>query len=129
MYSIRRFGVIRTATIVAVMYLVVTAVIFVPIVIVSGLASLAFGGQAMAAAVGFLIAGVILAIFYGAVGWVFTAIACLLYNAVAGWVGGIEFQLEAVAPPPPPPTWAPMTPTAPVNPIEQAKPAEQPPAE
>ena len=109
MYSIRRFGVVRTATIVAVMYLIVTAVIVVPIAIVGGIAAAA-SGEGMQIVMGIVVTGLILGAVYGAVGWVFTALACLLYNVAAGWVGGIELQLEAVAPPTPP-TWAAGTPT------------------
>lgn len=32
-------------------------------------------------------------IFYGLIGAVFSAFAALLYNLVAGWVGGIELEL------------------------------------
>jgi len=101
MYSIRRFGVVRTATIVAVMYVIIIAIFFIPIALIGGLVGVGIGGgasQGGAALFGILIIGVIVALFYGAVGWVFTAIACLLYNAAAGMVGGIHIQLEAVAP-------------------------------
>jgi hypothetical protein len=49
--------------------------------------------------------GVFVVLFYGILGWVFTAIACAVYNIVAGWVGGIEVQVEQVTPPTPPPAW------------------------
>ena len=98
MYSIRRFGVVRTATIVAVMYLFVTAVIVVPIVILGGIAALV-GGQGAEVVVGITVTGLIIGALYGAMGWVFTALACLLYNLAAGWVGGIELQLDTVVPP------------------------------
>jgi len=59
---------------------------------------------------------------YGIVGWIFTAIACLLYNFAAGMIGGVEIQLEAVQPPPPPPVWsgyqAPAAPPPPAPPTE-----------
>jgi hypothetical protein len=103
MYSIRRFGVVRTATIVAVMYLIVTAVIVVPIVVLGGIAAV-LGGQGGAVVVGIAVTGLIIGAIYGVMGWVFTALACLLYNLAAGWVGGIELQLEAVAAPATP-TW------------------------
>lgn len=100
MFRIRRFGVIRTANIVAAMYLVVIAVIFVPILaLVSAIG--ARSGLGGGGGVGVLIFGLVASVLYAAVGWVFTAIACALYNALAGVVGGIEFQLEAVEPPPP----------------------------
>jgi hypothetical protein len=34
-------------------------------------------------------------VFYGAMGFVFGAIGALLYNLLAKWVGGFEFELEA----------------------------------
>jgi len=55
---------------------------------------------------GVLAFGALIALFYGAIGWIFTAIACALYNLVAGWTGGIEIQIESVAPPPAP-SWGP----------------------
>jgi hypothetical protein len=33
-------------------------------------------------------------IAYGLLGFVFTAIGCLLYNWVASWAGGIEVELD-----------------------------------
>ncbi len=50
---------------------------------------------------GLVIFGILAVLFYGAIGWVFTAIACALYNFVAGWVGGIEIQVESTTPGPP----------------------------
>lgn len=116
MYRIRRFGVIRTATIVAVMYLIGTAVVFVPLVILGGVAGIAAGGNAGAVSIGLAVLGLLFAVGYGVLGWVVTAIACVLYNVAAGWVGGIELQLEAVAPPPPPQAWAPTTTVPPASP-------------
>lgn len=94
MYRIRRFGVIKTATIVAVMYLIGTAVVFVPLALVAGIAGVAAGGNVGAVGIGIAVVGLLFAV---------------------GWVGGIELQLEAVAPPPPPQAWAPAT-TAPPAP-------------
>lgn len=105
MFRIRRFGVIRTANIVAFLYVVIVVVLFVPITLIVAIvgSSTSFGGNAAGIAVLFF--GLLIAIFYGVVGWVFTAVACLLYNFAAGLVGGIEIQLEAVQPPPPPMIW------------------------
>lgn len=36
----------------------------------------------------------VLPILYGVFGYIFTAIGCVLYNWVAGKVGGIEFNLD-----------------------------------
>lgn len=111
MFRIRRFGVVRTATVAAVMYVVIVLVIFIPVLLITALVGItpngsdAIGGGG--AVVGVLILGLLVALFYGAFGWVFTAIACLLYNLVAGWVGGIEVQVEAVTPVGQPPATAP----------------------
>lgn len=101
MYSIRRFGVIRTATIVAVIYMIVVAVFFVPIAVIAAVAGAFYTGDAAAGGaglVGTFVLGLLLALAYGAAGWVFTAAACLLYNLAAGWVGGIEVQVDRVEP-------------------------------
>jgi hypothetical protein len=54
-----------------------------------------------------------LPLVYGVMGFVMGAIGALIYNAVAGIIGGVKFELEGVqqeyAPPPPPPhEWAPQ---------------------
>ena len=51
-----------------------------------------------------------LPIFYGILGFVMGMISALVYNVLAGIVGGIKFDLEGVQQeyaPPPPPQWAP----------------------
>ena len=35
-----------------------------------------------------------LPILYGICGFIFTAIGCAVYNLVAGWVGGVEVELD-----------------------------------
>ncbi len=108
MYRVRRFGVVKTATVVAVMYMLIIAIVFVPIVALV----LAFGrDQASGGAVAVIVGGVFVAILYAILGWIFTAIACVIYNLAAGWVGGIEVQLERVEPPVAGPTWAPSAAT------------------
>jgi hypothetical protein len=96
------------------MYVIVIAVFALPIAV--GVALFGRGDTAGGAA-GVLVLGLLAAAVYGVLGWVFTAIACALYNLAAGWVGGIEVQVEPVAPPPPAPIWGPTgtasPPTAP----------------
>ena len=103
MYRISRFGVVKTATMVALIYVIVIAIFFVPAAIVV----VAFGRSTGVAAGGVLIGGVLIALVYAAFGWIFTAISCAIYNLAARWIGGIEVQLQPVAPPPPVPLWAP----------------------
>jgi len=105
MFRIRRFGVIRTSNVVAFFYIVIVAFIFVPIAAIVALATPANQSVGGFGAVGVLVIGLLAAIVYGIIGWMFTALACLLYNFAAGMIGGIEIQLEAVQPPTPVPVW------------------------
>jgi hypothetical protein len=136
MYRIRRFGVMKTATVVAIMYMVIVGVFVVPIALLALLVaptqSSGFSGA------GGILAFAVIAIFgYGLLGWVFTAVAAAIYNLAARWVGGIEVEIETVAPPPPLPAWGttvgpPPTsptppPTTPVPPTTPAPPPASPP--
>ncbi|MDQ3649389.1 MAG: hypothetical protein M3458_03740 [Acidobacteriota bacterium] len=52
--------------------------------------------------------------FYGAFGFIFGAIYAVIYNIAAGFVGGMEMELESaeqgyLAPPPPQPQWDPAS--------------------
>jgi hypothetical protein len=131
MFRIRRFGVIRTANLAALMYVILVVVVVIPIGLLVAIAGStttfpgatgAFAGNA--AGIGVLVFGLLLAVFYGILGWIFTAIVCLIYNLAARMVGGIEIQLEAVETKPPPVIWS-GTPTG--SPPPAAPPAAPPP--
>ena len=108
MYTIRRFSVVKTATVVAVMYVVIVAIFIVPFALLT--VAVAPSDSATSALVGILVFGLLAALLYGVFGWIFTAIACAIYNLAAGWVGGIEVQVDQSAPPPAPQLWAPTAP-------------------
>lgn len=120
MFRIRRFGVMKTATVVAVMYMLIVAVFVVPIALIGLLIAPSQGSAAGSTVVGIVVFGVVAIFAYGLIGWVFTALAAGIYNLAAGWVGGIEVQVETVAPPPPLPAWGATT---------QAPPPSAPPAD
>ena len=122
--TIRRFGVISVAKIYGLLMFImglIIGVIYGLILIVLGASLSAFGGRGDATAggistvamgIGMMIG---LPIFYGILGFIMGAIGALIYNAVAGIIGGVKFELEGVqqdyAPPPPPPhEWAPQYP-------------------
>ncbi len=128
MIRIRRFGVLRTATVLAVLYALAALIIFAIFalfILLAGTQQPALpGGFDMGpGAVGILIAGLILSAFYGLFGWIFTAMFCLLYNWVAGFTGGVEFELKAapsvtaqtISPPPAVPP-SPVSPEPPASP-------------
>jgi hypothetical protein len=149
MIRIRRFGVVRTATVAAVLYglgsLIFFAILAVFFLIAGSSLSDVPGtnlpGFAIGAggAIGILIGGVIFAAIYGVFGWIITAVLCLMYNVVAGMTGGIELQLEASparsAPATPPAGWtspapAASPPAAPpaASPAAPTEPPTEPPA-
>lgn len=125
MYRIRRFGVIKTATVVAVMYMLIVAVFVVPFLLLALVFAPTQGSGATGGIAGILAFGLLAIFGYGALGWVFTAIGAALYNLAARWVGGIEVQIETVAPPPPLPAWN----TGPAAPPPPSGPAAPPPAD
>ncbi len=114
MFRIRRFGVIKTANVVAFLYAVIVTIIVVPLAVIVALVAPGSSGVGNAGAVAVLFVGLLGVVLYALLGWVFTAIACLLYNFAAGMIGGIEVQLEAVQPPTPKPVWGglPSTPSS-----------------
>jgi len=107
MFRIRRFGVVKTATVAALMYFVVVLIFVIPIALIVAVA----GTQSTAGrdgtplfdpalgAAGVFVFGLLAAVLYGLIGWIFTAVACLIYNLVARWTGGIEVQVERREPP------------------------------
>jgi hypothetical protein len=117
MVRIRRFNVVKTATVVALMYMVIVAIFAIPFFLLIAIAGVSVTGvppQSTGLVAGGIVFAILAVLLYGLLGWVFTAIACLIYNLVAGWVGGIEVEVDRAAPPGPPPTW--MTSTTPPPP-------------
>ena len=128
MVRIQRFGVIRTATVVAVVYLLAAAIFFIPFALLAVVFRTGSAGSDGSAGLSFIVVAFLIAIFYGVIGWIITAIGCAIYNVAAGWVGGIELRIEAVEPPPPPVSWAPSTtPTPPTPPTLPSSGPNQPP--
>jgi len=87
---IRRFGVGQTAKVMGVLYGLM-GLVFAPILILAS----KFGGDDVGFGVGLAIA---LPVIYGVAGFVFSALACWIYNLVAGWTGGVEVELYEAAP-------------------------------
>ena len=117
MYRITRFNVIKTSNVVAVIYMVIVAIFVIPFVLLALFLGATGIPQAERFVGGGLAFGVVAVLGYGLLGWIFTAFACLIYNGVAAWIGGIEVKVEPVSPPPPPPAWlAPTTPPPPQTP-------------
>lgn len=118
MVRLTRFGVVRTASVAALVYLILGAIIFVPVALIVGTSPVTVVDQ-FGQPVTMRISPILflfLPIVYAAVGWMFTALACLIYNLAARITGGIEFEAVSVAAAQPPATTAPPAappPTAP----------------
>jgi hypothetical protein len=82
---IRRFGVAQTAKVFGVLY-AIAGLLLAPIFVLVALFAPDEEGFGVAFAV-------LLPIGYGLLGFVGTAIGCLAYNAVAGFIGGIEVEI------------------------------------
>ena len=107
MVRLTRFGVIRTASVAAIVYLIISAIFAIPFALIVSTTPMTitdqFGRQVtMQLSPVFIL---FLPLLYAAFGWVFTAIACLIYNLAAWVAGGIEFEAVPVAPAPPPWCW------------------------
>ena len=119
--TIRRFGVISVAKMYGfIMFIfgLIFGVIYGLFIMIFGAAMTAASGSsdaATAGGIGTIVMGlgmmVGLPLIYGAMGFIMGAIGALVYNGLAGIVGGVKFELEGVqqeyAPPPPPHQWAP----------------------
>lgn len=123
MVRIRRFSVIRTANTVALMYVITIAILAVPfllIFLVAAPTQQSGSGPNISVAVAPILA-LILIVFYGLLGWVFTALACLVYNLTSRFTGGVGMELLT--------EWVPaVPPTAPVA-SPGASGSTQPPAQ
>jgi hypothetical protein len=84
-HKIERFAPGQTALVCGILYGIV-GVILMPFFML---------GSAFAGGAGPSFAfALMLPVIYGVGGGIITAISCALYNLVAGWVGGIEVELE-----------------------------------
>lgn len=84
-HRIRRFNIIQTAKVMGVLYALM-GLVFIPISILLSIFGLKFGGFG-------IVMGFVMAIVYGVIGFVFGAIGCWIYNQIASWTGGVEFEL------------------------------------
>ena len=83
---ITRFSVAQTAKVFAVIYALV-GLLFAPFFLLAG--AFAPAGEGFPT-----IFAVALPIIYAVLGYVGVAVGCAIYNMVAGWVGGIEMELD-----------------------------------
>ena len=69
--------------------------LFIPFVLIGGLASLLSGqGKAALGGIVFLAIGILAPVFYGVMGFLVGALFSWLYNVMAKRLGGIQIELE-----------------------------------
>ena len=93
MKRIKKFGVYQTSKVCGIIYFIGSAVVFIPF----GLLFSSFGGDnnPFAMFTGTML--FILPFVYGVIGFIVTAVGCVIYNIIANWVGGIEVEVESDA--------------------------------
>lgn len=99
---IRRVGVLSVAKIAGVLYALMGLIIgaFISLfALVGSMAAMGGGNDEAIIGVFFGVgAVVIMPIFYGVLGGIFASISAALYNLVAGFLGGIEVEIEERGP-------------------------------
>jgi hypothetical protein len=92
---LKRIGPVSCAKIAGTLYAVIGLFIgaIFSLISMAGLAANAFGESPFAAVFG-IGAIILLPVFYGCLGFVGSLIGAWIYNLVAGWVGGIELDLQ-----------------------------------
>ena len=101
MVRVRRLGVVRTATVASVVYLLITLIILLPFVLVLATAGpITITDQAGRTTTLELSPFVLLLLpfVYALIGWVLTALSCLIYNLAAAITGGAELELVGEIP-------------------------------
>lgn len=91
MKRVKSFGVYQTSKVAAIILFFIALIFMIPLGLMG---TFALGHNIP----GFpFIGGLFYVIFpflYGIVGFLMTAIGCLIYNLIAKWIGGIEFEIE-----------------------------------
>ena len=95
MYISKSAGVLSTAKIMGLLY-GSTGLTFAPIFLLIGLlGSLAGPDKTPFAGIFGVVLAMLMPVLYGVMGFLMGAIAALLYNLFAQWIGGFELELES----------------------------------
>jgi len=93
MQQVRKVGVLSAAKIMGLVYGLMSLVFLPFFFLIMMAASLAEPQQSGPGVVMVAVMSIMMPFFYAAAGFVMGALGAFLYNAVAGWVGGIELEL------------------------------------
>lgn len=94
MRRIKRFGILQTAKVAAVIYFLIAAVFTIPFWLLNSMLRLneLFPEIPFTGGIFFII----IPFFYAFIAFIFTAISCAIYNVIASFIGGIEVEVEEV---------------------------------
>lgn len=92
MIRVKKFGVLQTAKVAAVIYAIISLVVIMPFLMIGSMITDEFY-PGMDEDFG-VVAMLFIPIMYGIVGFIFTAISCVVYNLIASFTGGIEIEME-----------------------------------
>jgi hypothetical protein len=97
MKRIKKFGVLQTAKVIAILYFIGSAIFFVPLSLVILVAknSPVFS-SALQRTIGSSspVFVMLLPLLYGVFGFILASISCLIYNFIATKIGGIEVEFD-----------------------------------
>jgi len=97
MTKIKKIGIMSAAKIEGLMGLIMGLIVALIFAIIGGLVS-SLSGIEGSEALGLFGGGIFMIIavpiFYGVIGFIAGAIGAAIYNLIAGWIGGIEIELE-----------------------------------
>jgi hypothetical protein len=95
MARIKSFGVLQTAKFAAVLYFIISAIFMIPFGLFAMPTRFAGHDARSASEIVLRILFILfMPIIYALISFVFVAIGCLIYNALAKYVGGIEIEIE-----------------------------------
>lgn len=95
MKRIKRVDPVKTATVIAIFYALLTAVIFIPMGLLFGAIGSSMPDEFSAGMMP-MFSGVMMffaPILYGFFGFIFGLIGCAVYNLIAKWTGGIALEI------------------------------------
>lgn len=91
MIRVKKFGVFQTANVVAIIYVLVSLIVIMPFAMIGSMLSEEFFPEFADFGLAALL---MIPIMYGFIGFIFTAIGCVVYNLIANFTGGIEIEME-----------------------------------
>mgnify|MGYP000962198652 CR=1 FL=1 len=90
---LKKIRVLRTALISALIFFFISLIVFVPMLIITGITGGLPGGMGFGKAA---LPIIIMPLLYPIMGFLMTALWCWLYNVIAQRIGGIEFEDEVI---------------------------------